>query len=117
MHVTGIFGLLLIFFALFHQVTLAGAGTPYSPNNAFVKIGKKSTYSLRNKDVNVDLWLPTQISYYFFVMALLYTTTFLPAGRYYQRVYGNFGMLFSYFYVMSYLVFFNVKNPQFYTAG
>ena len=45
-------------------------------------------------------------------MALMYTATFLPAGRYYQRVGGNFGMLFSYFYVMGYLVFFNLKSPR-----
>jgi hypothetical protein len=112
MHLTGIFGLLLLFFALYHQVTLAGASDFSIKRTSTVGILSKSQTVINNRALNMDISLIHQITFYTFVMALLYTTTFLPAGRYYQRVGGNFGMLFSYFYVMGYLVFFNLRSPR-----
>jgi hypothetical protein len=112
MHLTGIFGLLLIFFALFHQVTLAGASDFTTKRTATVNALGQSQTVINSRALNMDISLINQITFYLFVMALLYTTTFLPAGRYYQRVGGNFGMLFSYFYVMGYLVFFNLRSPR-----
>jgi hypothetical protein len=59
--------------------------------------------------VNNEVFLSNQIMFYTFVWALLYTTTFLPAGRYYQRVFGNEGMLFSYLYIFCYLTFYRLR--------
>ena len=109
MHVTGIMGLLLMFFTLYHQVALAGTDDFFmvkSPTSI-----TSSSVIINKRHLNMDFSLLSQINFYVFVMALLYTTTFLPAGRYYQRVSGNFGMLFSYFYVLCYLTFFNVRSP------
>lgn len=105
MHLEGIFGLLLLFFALYHQPTLAG-----STNRDYYRLkifsdGKNNQKTLNPKNINMDINLINQLLFYTFLMALLYTTTFLPAGRYYQRVYGNTGLLVSYFYVMAYLIF------------
>ena len=112
MHLSGIFGLLLIFFALYHQVTLAGASDFTSKRTSTVGVFNQSQTVINTRALNMDISLINQITFYLFIMALFYTTTFLPAGRYYQRVGGNFGMLFSYFYVMGYLVFFNLRSPR-----
>lgn len=111
MHLEGIFGLLLLFFALYHQPTLAG-----STNRDYYRLkifsdGKNNQKTLNPRNINMDINLINQLLFYTFLMALLYTTTFLPAGRYYQRVYGNTGLLVSYFYVMAYLIFFNLRSP------
>ena len=111
MHLTGIFGLLLFFFALYHQVTLAGAGDLFIKRKGIIFGTQKSSTIINTRSLNIDISFYNQLLFYLFVLALLYTTTFLPAGRYYQRVGGNFGMLFSYFYVLSYLIFFNLKSP------
>lgn len=113
MHVTGIAGLLLMFFVLYHQVTLAGAGD--FPVKKLASNPSTPSYIIDGRSLNMDFSLLSQINFFLFVMALLYTTTFLPAGRYYQRVNGNFGMLFSYFYVISYLTFFNIRSPWVYS--
>jgi hypothetical protein len=40
-----------------------------------------------------------------FFFCALYTFTFLPYGRFYNRLGGNIGMLGAYFYVFFYLAF------------
>ena len=110
MHLSGIFGLLLLFFALYHQVTLAGASDFTIKKEPTLTAHKSKLVVVTNRTAHMDVSLFNQILFYIFGMALLYTTTFLPAGRYYQRVGGNFGMLFSYFYIMCYLVFYNLKS-------
>lgn len=112
MHLTGIFGLLLLFFSLYHQVTIAGANDFTEKKLSTTNLGGGSRLVTPDRHLNVEISLVSQMMFCFFVLALVYTTTFLPAGRYYQRVGGNFGMLFSYFYVMAYLVFFNLRAPQ-----
>ena len=114
MHLSGIFGLLLLFFALYHQVTLAGASDFTIKKEPTLTAHKSKLVVVTNRTAHIDVSLFNQILFYIFGMALLYTTTFLPAGRYYQRVGGNFGMLFSYFYIMCYLVFYNLKSTRFY---
>lgn len=111
MHLEGIFGLLLFFFALYHQTSLSGTS---HRDVEQVNIFANSTGNqkiVNRKHFSTDISPLRQFLFYVFVMALLYTTSFLPAGRYYQRVYGNSGLLFSYFYVLSYLVFFNMRSP------
>jgi len=107
MHLEGIFGLLLFFFALYNQPNIGGARhKQYTDRNVF-----NLTEKHVNKGDNIDFNLISQCTFYLFLSALMYTTTFLPAGRYYQKVYGNTGLLVSYFYVLFYLVFYNLRNP------
>lgn len=113
MHLTGIFGLLLLFFALYHQVTLAGQDDFFMKRKNLTGLNSPNQLVVNKRSLNIDISFSSQIYFFIFFMALMYTTTFLPAGRYYQRVGGNFGMLFSYFYVMFYLIFFNLKKPRF----
>jgi hypothetical protein len=39
------------------------------------------------------------------MIAIMYTTTFLPNGKYYQVLGGNEGMLCAYYYILIYLAF------------
>lgn len=50
-------------------------------------------------------------------MVFLYTTTFLPSGKYYILVGGNFGMILSYLYVVIFLLsrkFIDIDNLNFF---
>ena len=46
-----------------------------------------------------------------FIMCALYTNTFLPYGRFYNRLGGNVGMLAAYFYVFLYLAITSLRRP------
>lgn len=105
-HKTGIFGLLFLFVVLYYQPTLHG-------NNENINYFFKKLVIFNNKSkqiflpkqffFNIELNLLYQLFYVFFLMCALYTNTFLPYGRFYNRLGGNIGMLFSYFYVFFYL--------------
>ena len=43
-------------------------------------------------------------------MCCFYTSSFLPYGKFFNRLGGNFGMLFAYMFVFIYLGFFNFKK-------
>lgn len=113
-HKTGIFGLLFFFFVLFHQPTLHGVN---EQNNYFKrsllflrkKLNKLNFYisSYTNQEIN----LYYQIFYGFFIGCALYTTSFLPYGRFYNRLGGNWGMLCAYMFVFVYLAFYIFRRP------
>lgn len=114
-HKTGIFGLLLFFFLLFHQVTLHGINEQnnYSKKNLTIlknKLKKSSTFSSNYSNSELDIYF--QLTWGLFVMCCLYTTSFLPYGRFYNRLNGNIGMLGAYFYVFAYLSFSSFRRPQ-----
>lgn len=43
-------------------------------------------------------------------MSVFYTTTFLPFGKFYNRLGGNVGMLLAYLYVFAYLGLPSIKK-------
>jgi hypothetical protein len=107
-HKTGIFGLLLFMFLLFHQPTLHGTNEQNNYLKRSViflkyKLSKLTTYVTAYFNLEVNLF--HQTTYFFFIMCMLYTTTFLPYGRFYHRIGGNDGMLGAYIYVLMYLSF------------
>lgn len=112
MHLTGIFGLLMFFFALYHQVTLTGT-SDFMPKQQLTRrpLASSQVY-IDPRAFNADTSFLDHIMFVVFAMALLYTGSFLPAGRYYHRVYGNFGILVSYYYVLAYLVFPAIRYPS-----
>ena len=113
-HKTGIFGLILFFFLLFYQPTLHGASdlNEYSKRSLTITSFKfnKSNVSV-NQYYNVENNLYTQQTFALFVLCCLYTTSFLPYGRFYNRLKGNFGSLLSFMYVFSYLTFPILRKP------
>ena len=113
-HKTGIFGLLYFFLILFFQPLLHGSNEENEYfKRSFTFLSKKinKAHILANNYVLVDNNLYTMTTFYFFVMACLYTTSFLPYGRFYNRVRGNNGSLLAYFYIFSYLLFPFLRKP------
>ena len=107
-HKTGVFGLIFFFFILFHQPTLHGLGAQSKflarPTPVYQLLGAKSRVYVPNQ-TPVEINLFYQIFFFFFLMCALYTSSFLPYGKYYNRLGGNIGMLAAYFYVFFYLTF------------
>jgi len=96
------------FFVLFHQPTLHGVRR--NSNYYFLKnihSGKKNVHF-----VNIELNLWYQIVYGLFIMAIFYTSSFLPYGRFYNRLGGNKAMLLAYFYTLIYLSFSFIRKPK-----
>jgi hypothetical protein len=111
-HKTGIFGIILFFFLLFHQVTLAGSNEffQFLKSKKQLDLHSKYNYIFHTKMLNMDITIYNQITFYMFAVSCLYTFSFLPYGRFYNSLGGNLGMLFAYTYVFLYLSFYNVKN-------
>lgn len=101
-HKLGLFGMIYYFWILYHQPTLHG-DTSYKIKN-FNK-NNKSSYTLHFNDEIYKFSLIRQFTIFFFFMCILYTLTFLPFGKYYNRLGGNTGFLLSYFYIFTYLTF------------
>jgi len=107
-HNTGIFGLLFFFILLFIQPIVQG-------NNHQLEYNKKSLifssfffrkkYFYKNSNVTIYLNFFYQFTFTLFVLACLCAASFLPYGRFYNRLGGNIGMLCSYIYLFMYLTF------------
>lgn len=53
----------------------------------------------------------SKVLFWVFIMALLYTTTFLPAGKFYKEIGGNIIMFVAYMYVLSFFLFDKLRTP------
>jgi quinol-cytochrome oxidoreductase complex cytochrome b subunit len=113
-HKTGIFGLIYFFFVLFHQPTIHGI----NENNLYYqrkllmtenRINKKTTFKFTFLNGEFNLFFQT--TYALFIMCALYASSFLPYGRFYNRLGGNIGMLGSYLYLFFYLTFTSLRRP------
>jgi hypothetical protein len=103
-----------LFFALFHQPTLHGVnenGFFYKRRLLFTinRVKQKNFY--KQTHLNLEMNLFFQTTYALFIMCALYTNTFLPYGRFYNRLGGNIGMLSAYFYVFLYLGVTSLRRP------
>ncbi len=117
----GVFGLIFFFFILYYQITLmrsneVDAFSHFSPAVA-ARLRPHKQYIQGHFEVEYSFF--RQMTFFCFIVAILYTTTFLPNGKYYQLVGGNNGLLFSYFYIFFYLSFpnfrmfsFNLRNRK-----
>jgi quinol-cytochrome oxidoreductase complex cytochrome b subunit len=113
-HKTGIFGLIFFFFALFHQPTLHGLNEHnlyYRRKLLFTFNRVKRRKFYKNMFFNVELNIFFQTTYALFIMSALYASSFLPYGRFYNRLGGNVGMLGSYFYMFVYLSVTSLRRP------
>lgn len=107
-HKTGIFGLLYFFIVLFNQPSLHGL------SHYFFQLKKQLLFfkwKLKRNSMFQNFFLVSEINVYHqffyatFIMCCLYTSSFLPYGRFYNRLGGNVGMLGAYLYVFFYLTF------------
>jgi len=115
-HKTGIFGLLFLFGALYLQPNLHGYsdsdGLDYTTSTWWgLTLGVSSLPQDHNNVITLNLY--RQTLYYVFFMSALYTTSFLPYGRFYHSIGGNSAMLYSYMFVFIYLSCTSLRNPVF----
>lgn len=69
------------------------------------KLTKPYLYFFSKKKTFINNNLFTLKFFFLFFLAFIYASSFLPCGRYYQKLYGNNFMLFSYIIVFIYLLF------------
>jgi quinol-cytochrome oxidoreductase complex cytochrome b subunit len=136
-HYAGIFGLVFFFVVLYFQVSIFGnselenlkhSNTVYAFYYEVVNYLKTSKmfnfngkYTAKNfnsylktynnwNSINYDLSFQWLISFSIFFLAILYSLSFLPYGRFYNKLGGNFALLFSYFYIFGFLLFVFIRN-------
>lgn len=139
-HYVGIFGLVFFFLVLYYQVSLFGSSEleNLKHHNAILSFYEqllivllrnlKLFFFLDEKNIifrlnllqtkgyngwnqiNYDISLQWLITYTLFLIAILYTLSFLPYGRFYNKIGGNFALLFSYFYIFGFLTFKFVRD-------
>jgi len=113
-HKTGIFGLIFFFFVLFYQPNLHGT-TEISNFNKRVLLFLKHKYKKSTFYSSIVINLESNhyhfLTYFMFIGCALYAASFLPYGRFYNRMGGNVGMLASYLYVFVYLGFPVFRRP------
>jgi len=134
-HYTGIFGLIFFFVVLYFQVSLFGSSelenlkyvnTVYAfcyealnfiKNSTIFNLhsGVKNTNSYLKSynswnTIDYDSSLQWLIGFSIFFLAILYSLSFLPYGRFYNKLGGNFALLFSYFYIFGFLLFNFLRN-------
>lgn len=107
-HRTGIFGLIYFFFVLYYQPNLHGT----TEQNNFgkkillllaIKLERDNFFASSQSSIESNLYF--QLFFFFFIGSAFYTTSFLPYGRFFNRVGGNWGFLWAYFFVFFYLGF------------
>ena len=107
-HKTGIFGLIFFFFILFFQPIINGTNelNGFNKKKFLIlnfKLKRKSNFNQIIINTEVNLYF--QFFYYLFIIFCFYATSFLPYGRFYNRLGGNMGMLVAYMYIFIYLGF------------
>ena len=103
----GVFGLVLFFMLIYYQISLYNMGESRAHITGLYKnvTNTKFFKNYRTRSVHVDFDFLYQMRFYVFVMACLYTTTFLPNGKYYLSVGGNDALLASYALILAHLSF------------
>jgi hypothetical protein len=71
----------------------------------FLKVKVKRNSFYKGFSFNIELNIFYQLIFFSFLMCALYTSSFLPYGKYYNRLGGNVGMLFAYLFVFTYVTF------------
>lgn len=105
-HKIGLFGLIYYFFILFYQPVIHGTNEQnnYSRKNvAIAGIIVNRSDILSPKYHSVEDNVLHQFTYWLFICSAIYVASYLPYGRFYNRINGNFGTLFSFMYVFFYL--------------
>jgi len=112
-HKLGIAGLAFFFIILFYQPNIHSDSENLNFSKKVFFFGNfKKTSFFSQDDFLIEINLFYQIFFGFFLFCALYTSSFLPYGRFYNRLGGNVGMLGSYFYVFFYLTFSFIRKPM-----
>lgn len=115
-HKTGIFGLIFFFFILYFQPNLHGTNEQNNYNKKIFSFFNNKFFRnnlFNSAAISIESNFFHQLTYSFFIMCALYTTSFLPYGRFFNRVGGNWGFLGAYFFIFFYLTFYWLRRPIF----
>lgn len=110
-HYLGIFGLVFFFIVFFYQMEIVGFSSLTAPKKlktsgfflVFIKL--KDMFFVQWEKLEIDTNLQWQVTFTFLVIAVAYACSYLPYGRFYHSIGGNFMTLVSYLYIFSYLGF------------
>jgi hypothetical protein len=115
-HRTGLLGLIFFFVILYYQPNLHAnyfkniGGVESSETNLNNRGSSlesvnyfKTTFSYIYHPTTVQLEMSHMCTFFVFFGSILYVCTFLPFGRFYNRVGGNVTMLYAYLYIFVYL--------------
>lgn len=105
-HKVGLFGLIYYFFILFYQPVIQGLDNLVNykkKTSGISKLITKRDTIITTKYYSVEDNLSYQITYWLFISSCIYVTSYLPYGRFYNRINGNHGTLFSFMYIFVYL--------------
>lgn len=96
----GIFGLLSFFLGFYFQSAIIG----YTHKDTQSKIKTRQVMVNKIKVHNLEVGLGGQLLYFTFLMTILYTASFLPYGRFYNKIGGNNTLTISYIIILLYPV-------------
>lgn len=105
-HKIGLFGLIYYFFILFYQPVIHGTN---EQNNYSRKNVSAVNFVINRDDIlspkyhSVEDNVLHQILFWLFLCSAMYVTSYLPYGRFYNRINGNYGTLTSFMYIFVYL--------------
>jgi len=117
-HYLGIFGLVFFFTVIFFQYNIFGLGEldcyqiQKNSTMSTTLSNKSNVYYTRLEKVNTSYDLQWIVAFALFLIAVAHTLTYLPYGRFYNHVGGNFSFLFTYIYIFSYLGFIILRDMQ-----
>ncbi len=89
-HYIGIFGLIYLMVIIYFQPNL---------KSCYLIFLKKNKFAFSS----VETSLIYIFVYTIFILAILYADSFLPYGRFFNKIFGNFALLFSYIFIFIYL--------------
>lgn len=109
-HYTGILGLILFFVSFYYQPNIAGRGESdmylmlkILVLNIFTNKFLRTKRMLSNYRITPDTEYFYYMSYYTFLMAMLYAFSYLPYGRFFNRLGGNDATLLTFVYIFIYV--------------
>ena len=121
-HYLGIFGLVFFFLVIFFQYNIFGLGELDSykilkDTTVTSQITKQNVvYRLQLEKVVVWHDFQWRMSFAVFLVAIAHTLTYLPYGRFYNRLGGNMSFLLTYIYIFSYLGYIFLRDTWFFRS-
>ena len=121
-HYLGLFGLIFFFVVIYFQPDIGSIGelgnnTKLKPTGLLsLFLCGANKYSISWEKVRVESNFQWQLSYTIFLAAILYSISYLPYGRFYHSIGGNFMTPIAYMYIFSYLGFSFVRKSWLYSS-
>lgn len=109
-HYAGLLGLIFFFASFYFQPNLVGRGSlgAYIASKVFLVLGwllvnLLKRYFLRTEKISVEYDPYYIIMFYVFLMAVWYAFSYLPFGRFYTRLGGNFASMAAFMFIFTYM--------------